>query len=120
MNNIKSDSKISNNFLYHKTGLLKIEHIYVLEIAKFMHMYHNNKLLYLFKLIITLNLLNRCTTYYETRANNKKIIFYQVFRLVFQKHRIQFMGAKIWNNIPDEWKNNSYKKFIKTYKNHFN
>jgi len=91
MNNIKSDSRISNNFLYHKEGLLKIEHIYELEIAKFMHIIiTTNILIYS---IITLNLLNRFITMKQEPIITK-IILYQVFRLVFQKHHYNLWELK--------------------------
>ena len=35
---------IANNSLYHKLSILKIKDIYHLEMAKFMYLYHNNKL----------------------------------------------------------------------------
>jgi len=66
---------------------------------------------------------------YKARANNNKNYFLSGFSTSVTKTSIQFMAAKIWNNISDEWKNYSYKIldewksysykiFINTYKNH--
>ena len=44
INNVRHDSHVKNNSLYFDFGILKIEEMHKLEIAKFMHMYDNNKL----------------------------------------------------------------------------
>ena len=53
---VKKNSHIANNSVYHKLNILKIKDIYHLEMAKFMYLYHNNKLPKLFNQYFSVSL----------------------------------------------------------------
>ena len=48
MSGVRRNEHVPNNKIYTNLTILKIEEVYFLEIAKFMHLYHHNKLPELF------------------------------------------------------------------------
>ena len=115
MSNVRQDSHVTNHSLFRNLGILNIKHNYQLELAKFMHHYHDNKLSLLFKgYFVPLENIHS----YNTRANNNNSYFLPRFSSNATKNSLYSEGVKIWNGIPETWKKFSYQKFISMYKNH--
>ena len=49
----RKNEHVKNNTLYHELKLLKVKDIYHLEMAKFMYLFHHNKLAKLFNQYFT-------------------------------------------------------------------
>ena len=72
MSKVRQDSHVTNHSLFRNFGILNIKHNYELELAKFMHRYHNNKLSVHFQgYFVPLENIR----VYNTRANNNKSYF---------------------------------------------
>ena len=50
MSGVRRNEDVANNILYTNLKILKIEELYFLEIAKFLYLYHHNKLPELFSI----------------------------------------------------------------------
>ena len=101
--------------VYRRLQVLKINDLYKLETAKFMHQFLNKSLPALFEKYFT------CTTFvhrYSTRISESNDYFLPHFFTSRLQRSIRFSGVKIWNSIPCKFKNISLKKFISEYKLH--
>ena len=78
----QKDEHVKNNTLYHELKLLKVKDIYHLEMAKFMYLFHYNKLPNLFNQYFTSS---KTVHKYNTRCTS-----YNNFYL----HAINFNAAK--------------------------
>ena len=107
---------ITNNSLYHKLSILKIKDIYHLEMAKFMYLYHNNKLPKLFNNYF--KSINSVHSYNTRHACRKNYQLYSIHSNTAKK-ALPFSGAQIWNSLLPEWKDFSYYRFKKTIKIYF-
>ena len=102
--------------LFLDLKLLKLEDIYKFEMAKLMHRIHyklfnissseSNKLVMLDQ-----------THSYNTRQKNQKNYFLNRVRTTKSQKSIQYIGAKIWNQLPKEIKQINSFKFKKELKN---
>ena len=91
---------ITNNSLYQKLSILKIKDIYHLEMAKFMYLYHNNKLLKLFNNYF--KSINSVHSYNTKHACRKNYQLYSIHSNTAKK-ALPFSGAQIWNNLLPKW-----------------
>ena len=98
---------------YHKLGILKIPELYKFEIAKLMHQHSKQNLppaiSNLFKPLS--NIHNRIT-----RSVSLNHIYVEKFSTLRCQRSIKYQGAKIWNAIPLELRDQSYKNFKLNYK----
>ena len=82
--------------LYKKLNYLKLNDIYHLELAKFMHKICNNKLPLLFQQRFNkIELVHSHQTIKLTYLN----YFYLAFPKLQVKKKLEFRGAKLWNEI---------------------
>ena len=99
--------------LYQNLNLLKLNDIYKLELAKFMHKLYNMNLPIVFQ--------NRFTKIekfhtYVTRGSNKSNYFLSRVNKTVGQHKIEYRGVKLWNQISEKLKCKSFNKFKKLYK----
>ena len=99
---------------YHKLNILKLDNLYQSEIAKSMYQYIHNKLPHCFCNYFA----NLSDSHHHTIRNssthNLQLPRFSTFKT--QKSS-KFVGAKIWNNIPDDIKKLCYGKFKIAFKN---
>ena len=105
--------RISITTFYHKLGILKIPELYKFEIAKLMHQHSWQNLpptiSNLFKPLS--NIHNRIT-----RSVSLNHIDVEKFSTLRCQRSIKYQGAKIWNAIPLELRDQSYRNFKLNYK----
>ena len=98
---------------YHKLGILKILELYKFEIAKLMHQHSKQNLpptiSNLFKPLS--NIHNRII-----RSVSLNHIYVENFSTLRCRRSIKYQGAKIWNAIPLELRDQSYRNFKLNYK----
>ena len=104
----KKSDHITNNSLYHKLSILKIKGIYHLEMAKFMYLYHCNKLPKLFNRYF--ESFNSVRNYNTRNASHKNYQLYSIHSNTAKK-ALPVGGTQIWNNLHPEWKDFSYYRF---------
>ena len=95
--------------LFNKLQILKFEHMYELELFKFMHQWENMLLPVVFNTyftrtntIHTHNLISSTTTRLYQRKCNKSI----------SQLSIKYRGVERWNNMPNEHKEKRLRPFI--------
>ena len=110
---VKKSDHCANNSLYHNLNILKVKDIYHLEMAKFTTLYHNSKLPKLYNQYF--KPVNSVHNYYTRNASRKNYQLYSIHSNTAKK-ALHFGGAKIWNNLHQEWKDFSYCTFKKTIK----
>ena len=101
--------------LYQNLSLLKLNDIYKLELAKFMHKLDNNNLPIVFQ--------NRFTKIekihtYVTRGANKSNYFLSRVNKTVDQNRLEYRGVKLWNQTSEKLKCNFLicsKSFIKSF-----
>ena len=98
---------------YFKLQILKLEDLYKLEVAKFMHQFSQNKLPCRFRHYFS-HPSDRHT--HSTRHASGKNISLPRFSSTKTQRSIKYIGAKIWNDIPLDLKQLSYNKFKFSYK----
>ena len=101
--------------IYRRQQVLKINDLYKLETAKFMHQFSDKSLPASFEKYFT------CTTFvhcHSTRTSEHNDYFLPHFSTSRLQRSIRFSGVKIWNSIPCKFKNLFLKKFISEYKLH--
>ena len=101
--------------IYRRLQVLKINDLYKLETAKFMHQFFDKSLPASFEKYFTR------TTFvhrYTTRTSERNDYFLPHFSTSRLQRSTRFSGVKIWNSIPYKFKNSSPKKFILEYKLH--
>ena len=115
MPGVRRNKHVANNILYTNLKILKIEELYFLEIAKFMYLYHHNKLPELFSPYFNVT---KSIHPHVTRSTTRKNYFVPHVNSNSAKKSLLFIGAKIWNGLRFEWKEYSYNKFKKAVKSH--
>ena len=83
--------------------------------AKFMYMYHNNKLPKLFASYFTPA---KKIHKYSTRSASSGNYHLNPINTNIARKALPFSGASIWNNLKPKWKDLSYQKFQKSIKSH--
>ena len=106
----KLKDKINLNKLYLFFDILKLEDIFVLEMAKFMYQYHNNTLPELFQNYFKRS--SECHKYSTRSATNQKLFVPRVNTTHGQLSCL-YTGVKIWNNLHLEIWSLSYVSFKK-------
>lgn len=99
--------------LYKNLNILKLNEVYMLELAKFMHKLKNNKLPRSFQQRFT-----KTTDIhsYPTRNNTESNYYlHRACKDAGQK-TLQFRGVKLWNDIDNNIKNKGFIEFKKRYK----
>ena len=101
--------------IYRRLQVLKINGLYKLETAKFMHQFSDKSLPASFEKYFTR------TTFvhrYSTGTFERNDYFLPHFSTSRLQRSIRFTGVKIWNSIPCKFKSLSLKKLISEYKLH--
>ena len=93
--------------------ILKVNDIYKIESAKFMHKYVNNKLPDYFQ-----NYFNKVSGNhgYSTRAATNDDLIIPFFRTNRCQKSFKYQGSKLWNSLPKNMTKLGYIKFIEQYK----
>ena len=99
--------------LYQKFNLLNPQHLHKFEIAKFIHNQINQRLSPNFNNYSTLAKFSHSRQTRTTASLNLIIPLYQTKRT---QQSIKYSGAKIWNSIPNNIKDLSFRKFLKESK----
>ena len=115
LSGVRRNEHVANNILCTNLKILKIEKLYFLEIAKFMYLYHHNKLPELFFPYINVT---KNIHPHVSRRTTQKNSFVPHVNSNSAKKSLLFMGTKIGNGFRLEWKEYSYNKFKKAVKNH--
>ena len=103
------------NLLFKSWNLLKINEIYELEIAKFMHLYYNKHLPENFDHYFK-SAGNHHS--YSTRSISNQNYYQERYNLTFSQSSCSYNGVKVWNKIPLAMKKltfSSFNKKMKTY-----
>ena len=103
------------NTVYKQLNILKISHIYYLELGKFMYQLYSDRLpavfAQLFKKIKEIHSHN-------TRQTEKSTYFLtRVYKTIGQQ-LLTFRGVKLWYSIDDTIKDRHWVSFKKMYKQH--
>ena len=104
--------------LYYEHKILKVNDIYKIESAKFMHKYVNKKLLDYFQ-----NYFNKVSGNhgYSTKAARNDDLTIPFFWTNRYQKSFKYQGSKLWNSLTKKNMNKlGYDKFIKLYKTSFN
>ena len=101
--------------IYRRLQVLKINDLYKLETAKFMHQFSDKSLPASFEKYFTRTTFIHC---HSTRTSERNDYFLPHFSTTRLQRSIRFSGVKLWNSIPCKFKNISLKKFILEYKLH--
>ena len=99
---------------YYKLQILKLDDLYQFELAKFMHQYTHNKLPIRFCNYFTYS----SNSYsYSTRNSSKDHLLLSRFSTTRTEKSIKYVGAKLWNSLPETLRHLSYREFKITHKN---
>ena len=99
-----------------KHNPLSVENLGILETGIFMFKMHNGLLP---KCLSTLYQYINSIHNKQTRLNNHLGLYTPFFSKSITQHSIQFVGTKLWNNLPDEIKEiKNMARFSKKLKNH--
>ena len=98
---------------YRHLGILKLNDLYIYEIAKFMCQYVHNMLPSQFNnyFSFTHNIHS-----HETRNSTSKAMTLTCYSTNRNQNSIKYKGVKIWNSIPSHLKSFSFQKFKHEYK----
>ena len=105
---------IKMNTYYSLMSLLKVNDIYQLELAKFMYLYHHNRLPENFNHYFK-SAKNHHS--YTTRSISNQNYYLERLNFHCSQTSCNFTGVKLWNKIPFELKNLSKPLFCKQFKN---
>ena len=105
---------IKMNTYYSSMSLLKVNDIYQLELAKFMYLYHHNRLPENFNHYFK-SAKNHHS--YTTRSISNQNYYLERLNFHCSQTSCNFTGVKLWNKIPFELKNLSKPLFCKQFKN---
>ena len=114
MSGVRRNEHVANDILYTNLKILKIEELYFLKIAKFLHLYHMNKLPESFSPYFNVT---KNVHPHVTKSTTRKNYFVPHVNSNNAKKSLLFLRAKIWNGLGFEWKEYSY-KFKKAVKSH--
>ena len=106
MNKAPRYYRLDNYYLNHR--ILKVQELYQLEIAKFMHSHSHGNLPACFtSFFVESRFLHNYTTRFSSSRN------YNItnFRTNRGQRSIQFLGPKVWNQVPNEIRNVSKQTF---------
>ena len=101
--------------IYRRQQVLKINDLYKLETAKFMHQFSNKSLPSSFEKYFTRTTFVHC---HSTRTSKRNDYFLPHFSTTCLQRSIRFSEVKLWNSIPSKFKNLSLKEFILEHKLH--
>ena len=104
------DRLIGLHQIYRRLQVLKINGLYKLETAKFMHQFSDKSL----PASSVFSFVHRHSTR-TSECNDYFLPQFSIFRLL---HWISFSEIKTWNSIPYKFKNTCLKKFVSEYKLH--
>ena len=108
-----SNARASANPLYRKLGILKVSDLYKFEIAKIMYQHSKQSLPSCFSAFFdNLNDIHN----QRTRATEKKNLYLPKFSTICCQKSIRYQGVKIWNTLPVELRNLTFKQFKSQYK----
>ena len=99
--------------LYQKFNLLNLQNLHKFETAKFIHNHINQRLSPNFNNYFTLAKFSHSRQTRSTASLNLIIPLYKTKRT---QQSIKYSGAKIWNYIPNNTKDLSFRKFLKESK----
>ena len=100
-------------YLYKKLNYLKLNDIYHLEVAKFVHKICYNKLPLLFQQrFIKIELVQS----HQTRKLTKLNYFLPRVSKTAGQKKLEFQGAKLWNDIDEDIKHKTFNSFKKCFK----
>ena len=111
--NVRKNELVKNNTLYHELKLLKVKDIYHLEMAKFMYLFHHNKLPNRFNQYFTST---KTVQKYNTRCTSYNNFYLLAINSNAAKKALQFSGAQMWNSLQPNWKDLSFSKFKEAVK----
>ena len=87
--------------------------MYHLEKAKFMYLFHHNKLPNLFNQYFTsAKTVHKC----NTRCTSYSNFYLHAINSNIAKKALQFSGAQIWSSLRPNWKDLSFPKFKEAVK----
>ena len=99
--------------LYQQHNILKLADIYGLELAKYMHQLHNNKLpFFLYEDYVELNEIHS----HNTRQTQNAVYFNPRVKKSIGKELLVYKGAKLWENVDGSTKSFSWYSFKKRFK----
>ena len=99
--------------LYKKLEVLKLHDLYKLEIAKIMHKLFNNKLPPILKSrFVKTDMIDA----HEIRSVKQSNYFLPRVNKSVCQNSIAFCGAKMWNEIDNDLKNQNFRVFKKHFK----
>ena len=99
--------------IYRRLQVLKINDLYKLKTAKFMHQFSDKSLRASFEKYFTRTTFVHC---HSNRTSERNDYFLPPFSTSRLQRSIRFSRVKIWNSIPCKFKNLFLKKFISEYK----
>ena len=102
--------------IYRRLQVLKINNLYKLETAKFMHQFSDKSLPASFEKYFIRITFVHCHSTRTSEQSERNDYFLPHFSTCRLQRSIRFSGVKIWNSIPCKFKNLSFKKFISEYK----
>ena len=104
--------RVSNDLLYQKYEVLKINDLYELELGTFMYFYHAKAQPEIFQTyFLPIDLAHG----HNTRNNSNKNYFLNTVKTNDGKSSIQFHGVQLWNPLPSSVKSCSFYRFKKEY-----
>ena len=105
---------ISADTLFKSSGILKLNEIYKLELAKFMHrVTHNSVPKNISNMFIKIKSMHQ----YPTSSKRNRIFYQPRANSNAYKSWITSAGITFWESVNSELKSLTYKQFIKQYKN---
>ena len=114
MRTINWNKKFSHvTHLYKKLNYLKLNEIYHLELAKFMHKICYNKLPLLFQQ--RFNKIELVHSHQTRKVTNLNYFLPRVSKTAGQK-KLEFWGAKLWNEIDEDIKHKTFNSLKKCFK----
>ena len=99
--------------LYKNLNYLKLNDIYHLELAKFMHKICNNKLPLLFQQ--RFNKIELVHSHQTRKLTYLNYFLPRVSKTAGQK-KLEFRGAKLWSEIDEDIKHKTFNSFKKCFK----
>ena len=99
--------------LYHKFNLWNLHNLHKFEIAKFIHNQINRRLSPNLNNYFTLAKFSHCR---QTRTTASSNLINPLYKTKRMQQSLKYSGTKIWNSIPNNTKDLSFRKFLKESK----
>ena len=113
--NLPNDIRLSHATLYKSLNLLRLQDIYKLELAKFMHKASENALPHcLNNMFVRIDTIHR----YPTSSRRKRVYYQNRVNSSAYQSWISTSGISLWQNIEQSLKDKSYRDFSKSYRRH--